>query len=103
MALYLQKTDHLCCHVGFCANDRLEVQTWPTISLLAEDRSSWFALTPFRTTLVSAADGIKDRVESTALKVPFGPRMAVLVLYEDVVGESVFQNDGLAHVSGGGS
>jgi hypothetical protein len=73
---------------------------WLTFSLAAEDRSNWFALTPFRTELPSVAGGITDRVESTALKAPFGLHMAVLELNEDVGGDSVFQN-GLALVSGG--
>lgn len=53
--------------------------------------------------LVSAAGGIKDRVESTALKVPFGLRMGVLEQSGDVVAVSTFQNDGLELVFDGGS
>lgn len=53
--------------------------------------------------LVSAADGIKDRVGSTALKAPFGLRMGVLEQNGDVVDVSTFQNDGLDRVFDGGS
>lgn len=62
-----------------------------------------FALALFRTILLSVVDGTKDRAESTALEVPFELRREVLGQKVDVVDVSTFQNDELAHVSGGGS
>lgn len=62
-----------------------------------------FALALFRTILLSVVDGTKDRAESTALEVPFELRREVLGQKEGVVDVSMFQNDGLARVSGGGS
>ena len=62
-----------------------------------------FALALFRTILLSVVDGTRDRAGSTALEVPFEQRREVLGQKEGVVDVSTLQNDGLAHVSGGGS
>lgn len=72
-------------------------------SLPAEENLNLLALALFRTILLSAVDGIKDRVENTALEVPFELRREVLGQKEGVVDVSTCQNDGLARVSGGGS